>query len=120
VDRATKIRRAIKTVIAGFSPFSDAPHPDHFAVIGRERAALISDAIFGTLDEDGYLNADPATDKQIRITFVITAAIGHIGDPPDDHSPGRWWAQSRRPGWDLDEVADAIYANLVHSGYVSP
>ena len=98
----------------------DTPSYDHFAVIGRERAALISEAVFETLEEGGYLNADPATDRRIRITFVITEANGHIGEPPDNQRPGHWRSASRRPGWDSDEVFDAIHSNLVHSGYMSP
>jgi hypothetical protein len=119
VDRATKIGRAIKTVITGFSPFSETPDPDKFAVIGRERAALISEAVFEALEAGGYLSAGPATERRIRIIFVITEAIGHIGEPPGNHRPGHWRAQSKRPGWDLDEVADAIYANLAQAGHIA-
>ena len=47
MDRATKIRRAIKTIITGFCPFSETPTYDKFAVIGTKQAALISEAVFG-------------------------------------------------------------------------
>jgi hypothetical protein len=116
VDEA--IRHAIKTVIAGFSPFSDVPDYNNFAVIGRERAAFISDKVFETLEADGYLKAGPATDRRLRITLLITHAIGHIGEPPDNQRPGQWREISKRPGWNLDEVVDSIHANLAHRGYI--
>jgi hypothetical protein len=117
--RETKIRHAIKTAISGFGPFSETPDYDKLAAITREQAAVISEAVFDALEKGGFLSAGPATDRRMRITLVITEAIGHVDEPPDDHRPGRWWEQSRRPSWGLDEVADAIYANLAHRGYVA-
>ena len=103
MDRATKIRRAIKTIITGFCPFSETPTYDKFAVIGRKQAALISEAVFEALEAGGHLGAGPATDRRIRITFIITEAIGHIGEPPGNHRPGHWWEQAERPGWNRAE-----------------
>lgn len=86
MDRAAKITRAIRTAITGFSPFSETPNYDNFAVIGREQATSISEVVFEALEKDGYLNAGPATDRRFRITFVITEAIGQLGEPPGNHS----------------------------------
>ena len=119
MDRGAKITRAIRTAITGFSPFSETPDYDNFAVIGREQATSISEVVFEALEKDGYLNAGPATDRRLRITFVITEAIGHVGEPPDNHKPGKWWGQSKRPSWSLDEVSEAIYANLAHCGHIA-
>jgi hypothetical protein len=55
----------------------------------------------------------------VVITLVLaTEAIGHIGEPPGSRSPGRW-CNARRPSWGLDEVADAIYTNLVHGRHIA-
>ena len=118
MDRETNIRHAIKTAISGFGPFSETPDYDNFAVITREQAGVISDAVFDALEKGSFLSDGPATDRQMRITSVITEAIGHVDGPPDNHRPGYWRGQSRRPGWGFDEVADAIYANLAHWKYV--
>ncbi len=119
MDRETKIRHAIKTAISGFGPFSETPDYDNIAAISREQATVISEAVFHALEKGGFLCAGPATDRRMRITFVITEAIGHVDEPPDNHRPGCWWEQSKRPSWGLDEVADAIYANLAHWKYVA-
>ena len=119
MDRESEIKHAIKTAISGFGPFSEAPDYDNFAAVSREQAAVISAVVFDALESGGFLCAGPATDKRMRITFVITEAIGHIGEPPDNHRPGCWWEWSRRPTWGFAEVADAIYANLAHWKYVA-
>ena len=115
MERATEIQGAIKAVITGFRPFSD---PEKSAVIGREQAALISEAVFEVLEAGGYLGDGPATDRRFRITLIITEAIGNADELPGNHRPGHWRAQSR-PGWDPDEFADAIYANLAHAGHMA-
>ena len=71
------------------------------------------------LEKGSLLSDGPDTDRQMRITSVITEAIGHVDEPPDNHRPGYWREQSRRPGWGFDEVADAIYVNLAHHRYVA-
>jgi hypothetical protein len=119
VDREAKIKHAIKTAISGFPPFSETPNYDNIAAISRKQAAAISEVVFDALESGGFLCAGPATDRRMRITFVITEAIGHVDELPDNHRPGCWWEQSRRPSWGLDEVADAIYANLAHWKYVA-
>jgi len=119
VDREAKVKHAIKTAISGFGLFSEAPDYDKIAAISRKQAAVISEAVFDALESGGFLCAGPATDRRMRITLVITEAIGHVDEPPDNHKPGCWWEHSRRPSWGLDEVADAIYANLVRWKYVA-
>jgi hypothetical protein len=71
------------------------------------------------MGKGGFLSAGPATDRRMRITFVITEAIGHLDEPPDKHRPGYWWEQSRRPSWGRGEVAAALYGNLAHWGYLA-
>src|SRR5712671_1792179 len=98
-----------------FSPFRNHP-PDTIDSINRESPGLIATAIFEALDGSGCLNARLPVDRRINTVFVITEAIGHVGEPPDAHRPGHWVAASG--GLDLRDVANAVYENLAYRGYL--
>ena len=119
MDKAIEIRRAIMQAIAACSPFRDREPDDVHLGIGRDAAHLIAESVFEALEGGSYLNVNPPADRQIRITWAITEAIGHVGDPPGAYSPGQWLEVTMTPPPDLGEVANAVYRNLVHPGYLT-
>jgi hypothetical protein len=117
MDQTTKIRRAIADAMAVFSPFRDQS-PDSRDVIDRDGAELIATAVFTSLESGGDLYPGPLVDRQIRIILAITEAIGHVGEPPHAYRPGKWMCHVTNSELDLSDVADSVYANLKHRGYL--
>lgn len=117
MDRAAEIRSAIAQTIDNVGLFR-AYGDDHVATIDRARQVAAS--IFEALDKDGYLNPGLATERENRIIPAITQALGNYDSSPGAYCPGQWHEIGVRPEPPaLETIADAVYNNLVHRGYIA-
>ena len=118
MDRAAEIRSAIAQTIDKGGLFR-ACGDDHVATIDRARQVAAS--IFEVLDKEGYLKRGLATERENRIIPAIIQALGNYdSSPPGAYPPGQWHEIGVRPEPPESEtIADAVYNNLVHLGYIA-
>ena len=115
MDRAQETRSAISQAIDKFGLFR-ACGDDY--VVTSERAHECAAAIFDVLDQHNYFKPALATERK-RIISAITPALGDYDMSPGACPPGQWARAVRPTPPETDTIADEVYSNLVHRGYIT-